>query len=69
MLRNFWSKLTGSGDAAMEHEAEMENMSSDERRFAGESMEDIAADNMSSERYGAWGSPSGLGENNPPPFT
>ena len=45
-------------------------MSPDERDFAGESMEDIAADNLASDRYGAWGSPSMFqGEHDPPPFS
>ncbi len=69
MLRNFWGKLTGTGATARKHEEEMEDMSEDERNFAGESMEDIAADNMASDRYGAWGSKSMLGENDPPPFS
>ena len=61
MLRNLWGKLTGTGDAAKEHEAELEQMSPDERRFASESMEDIAADNMASDRYGG-GAPRGSRE-------
>jgi hypothetical protein len=44
-------------------------MSPDERRFASESMEDIAADNMASDRYGAWGSPGFQGDHDPPPFS
>ena len=69
MLRNLWSKLTGTGDAAKKHEAELEEMSPDERRFASESMEDIAADNMSTERLGGWGSPGLQGDHDPPPFS
>ena len=69
MLRNLWGKLIGSGDAAKEHEAELEQMSPDERQFASESMEDIAADNMASDRYGAWGSPGFQGDHDPPPFS
>jgi hypothetical protein len=68
MLRNLWGKLIGSGDAAKRHEEELEAMSPDERRFASESMEDIAADNLASDRYGAWGSPGFQGKHDPPPF-
>jgi hypothetical protein len=32
-------------------------------------MEDIAADNMASDRYGAWGSPGFQGDHDPPPFS
>jgi hypothetical protein len=60
--------LIGSGDAAKRHEEELEEMSPDERRFASESMEDIAADNLASDRYGAWGSPGFQGKHDPPPF-
>jgi hypothetical protein len=69
MLRNLWDKLIGNAASAEEHEEELEEMSPDERRFAEESMEDIAADNMAGDRYGAWGSPSMRGENDPPPFS
>ena len=69
MLRNLWGKLIGTGAQAREHEAELEEMSPDERRFASESMEDIAADNMASDRYGAWGSPGFQGDHEPPPFS
>ncbi len=68
MLSNLWNKLTGGKSSAVEHEAELEEMSPDERRFASESMEDIAADNMASDRYGAWGSPGFQGDHDPPPF-
>ena len=68
MLRNLWEKLIGSGNAAEHHEEELEQMSPDERRFASESMEDIAADNLASDRFGAWGSPGFQGKHDPPPF-
>jgi hypothetical protein len=68
MLRNLWSKLIGSGDSAKRHEEELEEMSPDERRFASKSIEDIAADNMASERLGGFGSPSMRNHEDPPPF-
>ncbi len=69
MLRNLWNKLIGGGDSARQHEAELEEMSPDERTFAEESVEDIAADNLASDRLGAWGSPGFQGEHDPPPFS
>jgi len=66
MLRNLWGKLTGTGAQAREHEAELEEMSPEERDFASESMEDIAADNLASDRYGAWGSPGFQGDHDAP---
>ena len=39
------------------------------RDFASESMEDIAADNLASERLGSWGSPGFQGDHDPPPFS
>jgi hypothetical protein len=69
MLRNLWSKLTGSGDSALKHEAEMEDMSDDERHWAGQSVEDIAADNYANDRYGGAGSPSMRNHQEPPPFS
>jgi hypothetical protein len=69
MLRNLWGKLTGTGDQAVKHEEELEEMSSEERDFASESMEDIAADNLASERLGSWGSPGFQGDHDPPPFS
>jgi hypothetical protein len=68
MLRNLWSKLTGSGAQARKHEEELEEMSPDERRFASESMEDIAADNLANDRLGGAGSPSMRNHGDPPPF-
>ena len=69
MLRNFWSKLTGTGSQAEKHEEELEEMSPDERHFASESMEDIAADNLVDERFGGVGSPSMRNHQEPPPFS
>jgi hypothetical protein len=69
MLRNLWGKLTGSGDSALKHEAELEDMSDDERHWAGQSVEDIAADNYANDRYGAAGSPSMRNHQEPPPFS
>jgi hypothetical protein len=68
MLRNLWSKLIGSGGSAKKHEAELEEMSDDERHWAGQSVEDIAADNVAAERLGGFGSPSMRNHEDPPPF-
>jgi hypothetical protein len=52
----------------MRHEAELEDMSDDERHWAGQSMEDIAADNYANDRLGGSGSPSMRNHQEPPPF-
>ena len=69
MLRNLWGKLTGTGAQARKHEEELEEMSPDERHFATESMEDIAADNLVNERLGGFGTPSMRNHEEPPPFS
>lgn len=54
MLGNLWNKLMGREVAAAEkREAELEQMSPDERRFAKEGVDGIAADELSSEVLGA----------------
>ena len=60
MLRDFWNKLMGrEREAAVEHEAERERMSDEERRFDRESVDDIQADAVAREHLGAV-SPEGL---------
>lgn len=54
MLRNLWNKLVGRETAAAEkRETELEQMSPDERRFATEGVDGIAADEVSGEVLGA----------------
>ncbi len=69
MLRNLWNKLVGGGAEARQREAELEEMSPEERTFATESVEDVAADNLANERLGGYGSPALRGEREPPPFS
>ena len=64
MLRDFWNKLAGRRTAAAEkRETELEQMSPAERHFATSSVDDIAADEVVSERLGGVDSESLLGEN------
>lgn len=64
MLRNLWNKLVGRETAAAEkRETELGNMSPDERRFATEGVDGVAADEVSAERLGAAGSEPLLPEN------
>lgn len=66
-LRDWWNKLTGAQrDAAVEHEAEREKMSPEERRFEDESVEDHAADESAEEHLGGF-SPERLSEDDQPP--
>jgi hypothetical protein len=54
MLRNLWNKLVGRETAAAEkRETELEQMSPEERRFATEGVDGIAADELSDEVLGA----------------
>jgi hypothetical protein len=71
MLRDFWNKLVGKDPASVERrEAELEEMSPDERQFATQSVDDIAANSLANERLGAYGSQAMLGENDErPPFS
>ena len=67
MLRNFWNKLAGRRTAAAEQrETELEQMSPAERHIATSSVDDIAADEVVSERLGGVESESLLGENDSP---
>jgi hypothetical protein len=62
MLRDLWNKLVGRETAAAERrEAELEEMSPDERRFATQSVDDIAADAATRDRLGGF-DPSTLDE-------
>ena len=55
MLRDFWNKLMGrEREAAVEHEAERERMSDEERRFDRESVDDIQADAVAQEHLGGF---------------
>jgi hypothetical protein len=67
MLRDLWNRLIGRERArAVEHEAEREKMSPDERRFTKESVDDIQADAFVSEHLGGT-DPERLVEDDEPP--
>lgn len=65
MLRDWWNKLTGK-QAAVEHEAEREQMSPEERRFDSERVEGHAADEAAEEHLGGF-STGNLEEDDRPP--
>jgi hypothetical protein len=65
MLRDWWNKLTGK-QAAVEHEEEREQMSTEERRFDSESVEAHAAEEAAEEHLGGF-SPESLEEDDRPP--
>jgi hypothetical protein len=57
MFRDLWNKLAGKGSAAAEkRETELEEMSSGERHFAEQSVDDIAADALTKEHLGGFDS-------------
>jgi hypothetical protein len=67
MLRNLWNRLVGRSEAAAEeHEAEREQMSPAERHFAGESLEDVQADEFVSEHLGGIEPERLVNEDDPP---
>jgi len=67
MLRGLWNRLVGRNrNLAVEREAERERMSPDERRFAGESIDDIQADAVAREHLGAVNPEGLLGEDERP---
>lgn len=67
MLRELWNRFVGreQASAAAEREAELEQMSPAERRFASESAEDIQADEFVGEHLGGIEPERLLGENDP----
>jgi hypothetical protein len=65
MLRDWWNKLTGKQEA-VEHEAEREQMSPEERKFDSERVEDHAADEAAEEHLGGF-DPANLEEDDKPP--
>jgi hypothetical protein len=63
----FWDRLLGRRrDAAVEREAEEEQMSPDERRFVDESVEDRQADEFVGEHLGGVDPARLLEEDEPP---
>jgi hypothetical protein len=53
MLRDFWNRhIRRARVSTVEHEAEREQMSPDERRFDEESIDDLKAENLVNERLG-----------------
>jgi hypothetical protein len=67
VLRDLWNRLVGRGRAAAgEREAEREQMSPAERRFAAESAEDAQADEFVSEHLGGIEPNRLVNEDDPP---
>ena len=67
MLRDFWNRLMQRNRAAaVERETEREQMSPEERRFTGESVDDIQADRFVGEHLGGVEPERLLGEDEPP---
>jgi hypothetical protein len=70
MLRDFWNKLMGRETAAtVEHEAEREQMSPEERRFDSESVDDIQADASAREHLGGFEPTELVGDDDDAPKT
>jgi hypothetical protein len=66
-LRDWWNKLTsGQREAAVEHEAEREKMSPEERHFDDEKIQDLAADEAAEEHLGGF-NPERLSQDDQPP--
>ena len=67
MLRGLWRRLVGGGsDRAVGRESEREQMSSAERHFTGESVDDVQADEFVGEHLGGIEPDRLLGEDEPP---
>ena len=67
MLRGLWSRLVGrETDKAVGRESEREQMSSAERHFTEESVDDIQADGFVGEHLGGIEPDRLLGEDEPP---
>ena len=67
MLRGIWDRLVGRGrDRTVVRESERERMSSAERQFAEESVDDLQADRFVSEHLGGSDPDRLLREDGPP---
>jgi len=66
MLRELWNRIMGrSREETVEREIERERGSPSERRLAGESVEDLQADEHVAEHLGGF-EPERLAEDEPP---